>query len=438
MSKKLLLILAALSFAFTGLTFAAVENIKVSGGIDTYAVNRSDFHLGADAGAYDDNDSFLATVSSLKFDADLTENVAGTVTIIEERAWGVGADLGLLETYVTLGDILETPITLKVGLQPLHLGSDLMVGDFGAGVGGVVSGATNQAGIAGSIFAAGLAGDLQYRKNAAGILAIADLSPLTVTAGYFKPDENATSVDDDENLYLLNAAYDITDTTTGELYYFYKDTQGKSTAARIAQDNVQNIGSRLVSSPIDNLTLSLEGAYQFAKESTIATGVTKDKGQHRSDFAALGAINYAFLDMPWSPTAGVDYAFLSQNWDMMYENMTPANIANALLPGSNAQVIGLTLTAQPREDLGVKLRYAHFRFVEEISSRSLANGVFATAYALTDNKDVGDEIDVNFSYDYTEDVKVGLGLDWFMPGDAFADSNEQTAFQAIGSMTVDF
>ena len=61
-------------------------------------------------------------------------------------------------------------------------------------------------------------------------------------------------------------------------------------------------------------------------------------------------------------------------------------------------------------------------------------------YSMNVNKHtLGNEFDANITYDYTEDVQFGLGLGWFVPGNAFdKDENRKTASQVIGSMKVTF
>ncbi len=120
----------------------------------------------------------------------------------------------------------------------------------------------------------------------------------------------------------------------------------------------------------------------------------------------------------------------------MYEDLAAANIANNILPSSNAQVIGLTVTAQPQEDVFLKFRYVNLRFVEEMSALPL-NGW--TAYSInSDKKDLGDEVDLSIVYNYTEDVQLGLNLDYFNPGKVFNDVNNDDAFQALGTLKVTF
>ena len=57
---------------------------------------------------------------------------------------------------------------------------------------------------------------------------------------------------------------------------------------------------------------------------------------------------------------------------------------------------------------------------------------------ITSNKDVGWEMDADFNYDYTEDVKFGLSLGWFVPGGFFDKVNNENARQALAHVGVTF
>ena len=69
--------------------------------------------------------------------------------------------------------------------------------------------------------------------------------------------------------------------------------------------------------------------------------------------------------------------------------------------------------------------------------RRQPDGGTATVRATRD-KQIGNEIDGELIYDYTEDVQIGLNMGWFMPGDAFHHSNDSTASQAILHANVNF
>ena len=57
---------------------------------------------------------------------------------------------------------------------------------------------------------------------------------------------------------------------------------------------------------------------------------------------------------------------------------------------------------------------------------------------MNNNTGLGNEIDADINYAYTEDVNIGLSLGWFMPGNAFDPQNNENAKQAIAKVGVLF
>ncbi|MCX5703738.1 MAG: hypothetical protein NT066_04525, partial [Candidatus Omnitrophica bacterium] len=145
MSKRLILILA-LAFVL-GLSLAAyaeVQNVKVSGDINIWGIARDNIDLGKErptSGApapnalitHSDKERDVLSAVRIKIDADLTDNVATTVRLINERTWdneGVNnTDIDLDLAYATLKEFLYSPLTLTLGRQELHFGNDMIVGD---------------------------------------------------------------------------------------------------------------------------------------------------------------------------------------------------------------------------------------------------------------------------------------------------------------------
>ena len=177
MSRKLIVALLAASFMFVGMSFAAVENIKVSGDMNLENINR-DFSLGA--GSNEDSHQFLISQIRLRFDADLTEGVSAVVRLISERTWGednsvtsgsgdaIELDLG----YIELKEFLYQPLTLIVGRQNLRYGSGLIVGDPDTNQG--INTADNDSGLP------TIATDLSLRKSFDAARAILDFAPWTL------------------------------------------------------------------------------------------------------------------------------------------------------------------------------------------------------------------------------------------------------------------
>ncbi len=426
MSKRLTLILSlALGIGLiASFAYAEVQNIKVGGDLTTLALTRYGFNL-----ANPETDaSGLVSVVRLRVDADLTDDVGVTVRLLNERVWG-SLDQGLATTpaasaayakssdeidldlaYVTLKEFLYSPLTLVVGRQEIHLGSELLIGDVD----------TNQVANAGSTVLPAGTRDLSARKSLDAIVGVLDYNPLTLTLGFAKGVESElTAATDDINVYVVNADYDFgTLGTVGQLYYVLQEQN---------KQDINNIGARVVSSPVDNLSVNAEYCYQTARRAAGQEG-------HRSDSAVLLGATYAFPDVATSPSIGIDYTRISENWNVMFENITPADIVNALLPNTNYQAIGITAQAKPMEDVTARLRYANVRVIEGIS----APATNPCNISLDPNKkEVGNEVDLSFIYDYTEDVQLGLSLGYLDAGKAIASPRED-ATQVIGSMKVTF
>ncbi len=430
MTKRLILILSLVLGIglIASAAYAEVQSIKVSGDIKTLALKRYGFNLTNFAASTSDASGFIA-ITRVRFDADLTDDVMVTIRLLNERVWGsldetaASSDIDLDLAYVTLKEFLYSPLTLTVGKQEFRLGSGLIVGDPD----------TNQYISAGNLSLPQVVGDLSSRKAFDAIIGVLDYAPLTMTLGYIEGNEVTTqaanttgaggaaitSSSEDVSAYVVNAAYDFgTMDTIGELYYVFKNAK---------KGEVNNYGVRVTSNPMENLSVSGEFCYQTSK----ATANTSLKAS--DNHAVLLSTNYAMPDMAWMPTVGADFTYLSQDWDVMFEDQTPADIANAILPNTNLQVVGITATAKPMEDVTARLRFANFRLPHDINSLTNAWGT----YLMTcDNKSLGNELDLNLSYDYTEDVQLGLDLGYFNAGNAF--EHREDATQVIGSMKVTF
>lgn len=417
MNRKIIAVVAILAVSIAGTAFAAVENIKVSGNYTAYGISRQSYDLGSVNEAFGDSISGMASVTNLRFDADLTEDILFTYILRDERVWAESSALYTACAFATLKDFLTYPLTLKLGMQAVKLGSGLVLSDpdtnrLGAGALGTTNGL----------------GDLSPRKAFYGAVGIYDLDPATITLGWLKQNEGSIGVDDDTNIYLANVAYDFEDyDTMGELYYVVKDDTERTTS----KADISVVGARAVSTILDEaVTLNGEFAYQQQKD-------FRSDGKTASDRAMAVGATYAFMDVDYAPTLGIDYARLSENWDVMYEAWTPANIANALFTNANCELYGVTLTAEPREDISLKLRYAYLRLAEKLSSFPITT--YSSSYTInSDKKELGSEVDLAILYDYTEDVQFGLNLDVFMPGDFFDSTNDKEAIQALGSMKISF
>ncbi|MCD6134421.1 MAG: alginate export family protein [Candidatus Omnitrophica bacterium] len=441
MMKRIALALVIL-FGISAVGLAAVENIKISGDITAQAVAR-DLSLGLTGNAKDSESFFLSQVR-LRFDADLTENVAAVVQLINERLWGEESDnssktdIDLDLAYVVMKNFLYDPLTLTVGRQNLKFGRGLIVGDPD----------TDNA-VATDTGLSGIADDLSLRKSFDAIRATLDFSPLVVDLVFARVRENNTNEDDNVDLYGVNANYQLSDKTTVEGYFFAKDNDQVSTSGDTNND-VYTIGLRGETSVLsdDKLQLYGEYAYQFGEREVTAHGGDSHDSVHAWALQ-LGA-DYLFKNS-YNAKLGICYTYLSgdddandndyEAWNPMFEDQRVGEIANILFDNSNVQGIKVSGSLQPREDITLAADYYYLRLAEKLSGSTYTptSLVASNKYAInSDKKELGSELDVSVAYDYTEDVQLKLIGGWFFPGDFFDGSNDNTAYSLRASLKVEF
>ena len=441
MSRKLIIAIAVLSFALAGTTFAAVENIKVSGDATVQAVTRN-LSLGSETRDSADAEDFVLSQIRLRFDADLTEGISAVIRLLNERVWGAedthandtsfALDLG----YIELKEFLYDPLTLIVGRQDLRYGSCLIVGDPD----------TNRL-VATTLTSNVAFADLSMRKSFDAVRGILDFAPYTIDLVYAKVDENTTNLDDDITLLGVNVAYDWGSYNGVTEGYFFSVNGRNITVDAEEEDSTWTVGARTQFDPNDNLTLGLEGAYQGGDIAADATGNKRDA------WAGIVNAEYKFLN-DYNTKVGLQFTYLSgdddaddavvKEWDVLFEDQMPGEILN-LLPNSNLQLLTVTTSMMPREDLTLGLLYTHARLAEKLNSSTwdtlgvAGSSVAGNTYtANTNKKTVGNEIDMYAVYDYTEDVQLKLNGAWFMPGKVFASTNDNSAYSIRGGLVVSF
>ena len=446
MSKKLITLAVVMSFALIGATFAAVEDIKVSGDITAQTLTR-DLTLGLENINYDSEDYLFSQVR-LRFDVDLTEEVSAVIQLINERLWdtegAANTDMDLDLAYVKMGQMLYEPLTVIIGRQNLRYGNSLVVGDPD----------TNQ-----TVSAAGISqsGDLSLRKSFDAVRAILDYAPYSIDLVYAKVTEtNVTEPDDDVTLMGANVNYQW-DSYNGvtEGYLFVSDNQrGVTTQSPENQSITYVVGARSQADLNDNVTLGGEVAYQFgdAQSPHASYTVPNTSDLVRQAFAVQTMAEYRFLN-DYDAKLNASYTYLSGDddrdddrfnaWDPMYEDQAPAEILNILGANTNAQFITLSGSMMPREDLTVGLIYAKALLAKKYNQGSTWSPVVGPAsgntYAVDrDNSNIGDEIDLFGVYDYTEDVQMKLTAAAFLPGSFFTEANDSLAYSVRGSVAVLF
>ena len=462
MSKKITLILALAFLVGIALpAFAEVQNVKVSGDITAYGIYRDEYDLDSRANSDKSDDSaFYVSIARVRIDADLTDNVQTTIRLLNERVWNTedsqSTDIDLDLAYLTLKEFFYSPLTLTIGRQNLKFGTGLVVGD-----------PDTNANVATGDLSGTLAEDLSARKAFDAIRATLDYAPWTIDliiAKISETHETGTSTADteDEDLYGVNVGYKFGQyNATAEGYLFVKDanTEISSISGISPAGDIYTLGLRGGLEPIKGLNLSGEVAYQFGKAQENA-GISRKQRAWALDLDG----SYAW-DIQYAPSIGLGYSYRSgqdpnvttgkyKAWNPMYEDQTQGIIADYILAGinggvtSNASIIKAYGSVKPIKDVTVSANYYNYRLVKSLVS---SDDTLYTGYDNLDNvymrrsKDLGDEIDLGVTYNYTEDVTFGLTAGWFLPGKALEGknssgekTNDDTATSIIGSVKVVF
>jgi len=488
--KKLLV--AAIMVVLATPAFAAIQNVKVSGDITTSWINDDNLNLGAEVlgnPVGQNKQNVFITQTRLRVDADLSDNVSTTVGLINERAWnaeGASSDFGnntptgydtnvqLYLASITLREFLYSPLTLQIGRQVFNYGNGLIMGDGGP----VNSGSGNLQ----NIFA-----DLNERTAYDGVTATLDYKPLTISLIYFKNGQKINSVDghisefttgsvngQSSDVYGYNANYQLGDAmnTVVEQYMFaringvgFTDlTDGSSTS----KGNTLYVpGLRASTSPVKGLTVQGEIAWELGNQ-PIVNGSTYEN-EHRDAMAAQLLASYALPIMDkYKPTVNASWTYASGDkngginydtdhvksaktytaWDEFNTIQGAGTIYREIFNLSNENIVSVGAAVNPLEDVTAGVQWTGLWALQPFSLQNLpylvqpdglsvgpvngGNGYNNKGYWL------GNETDVNLTYNYTEDVTFGLSVGWFVPGDVFSPNQHDTAQQAIANVGVKF
>ena len=355
--------------------------------------------------------------------------------------------------------MLYSPLTVVVGKQAFHYGNSFIIDSAGAN--NAIPGDSGLSGIVG--------GDITKQTTQDAIRLIFDYEPLSVEVLVSKINSRTNTMaiddarDDDVDLYGVNAGYEVGDSmnTQVEAYFFARLDKLTAASATNKSDTVYVPGLRASTNPIEGLNVQAEVAWQRGNR-VATTGTIGDNEQRE----AMGAQVIASYQVPvleeYKPILGYVYTFVSGDtnpgdrraatesssnkhtaWDPLFENQAGGTIYNSLFDLSNAHIHLVSAQVNPIEDVTAKVSWTNIRLDKELRTGQafalLTPGTGGTAVAFNaGEKEVGNEVDAVFTYDYTEDVKFGANFGWFIPGDLFTGANDQVATQAILNGNVNF
>jgi len=418
---------------------ASVQNVKVSGDIESTYLVRENFDL---AGS---SQNVFLTQTRLRIDADLTDKVMATIAMINERDWGnssqttTGTDIDLNLAYVTMKEMLYSPLTVTVGRQEFAFGNSFVIDSAG----------TNNSAPADSGLAS-IAGDLTKQTAQDAIRLTFDYDPLTIDLLYAAIDQRTVTglkKSDNTDLFGINAAYQFNDENNSmvEGYFWVKNEKG---------NEVYMPGVRGSMNVTDMWNLQAEFAVQMG---TISFADTVGNSQYDRRAYALQLLSNYVLPFEktkeYRPVFGTSYTMFSGDktwntasagdsdytgWDPMYENQAGGKIINALFKASDIQCLGATLDFVPVQDVAANLYYDYL-WLDKETSFALVQPTGGTASPSLEGEEtqLGQEVGMVLTYNYTEDVQLGARAGWFFPGDVFANKAE-TASQILLNAKVAF
>ncbi len=469
-----MLALAALIFV-SAPAFAAVQNVKVSGDVDSWYVKRDNFNLGkriavGSLGGGINNglksQNVFITQTRVRIDADLSDNVSTTVRLLSENAWGAGnisGNVGIDLAYATMREFLYSPLSVTVGRQEFIYGNGLILGGNGP-----------NNGTTGSL--AAIAADLTKNTSNDGVKLVFDYKPLTLDVIYLKAGQrlltgNEAAKKSSSDVYGLNANYQLGDSHNSVVEgYVFSRFNGSDfnlpvgTATTGKGDTLIVPGLRVSTNPIKGLTAGAEVAWQMGNK-PVAVGGTEN-AEHRNAFAYQVMANYAIdqldvakykpsINASWTHTSGDKNAGVNSGsdnvksakkytaWDPMLEGQNGGTIYNSLFALSNLNILSAGASIAPIEDVTTSFAWSNLTADKKYRTGNTLSllqpdGSTLGTLATTGRKDLGNEYDVNVNYAYTEDVTMGVSLGWYVPGKAFAKANNSTASQALAHVNVNF
>jgi hypothetical protein len=476
------LMVLALVLGFAVPAFAETQNVKVSGSIDSYAFYRGNYDLldendgsvqpvgsttagggippqggftpGSSSSAQrSEVDEYFRTNTQVEISADLTDNVSTVINLVNQRDWtsdvldtsdtatstsGNEFDIELDLAYVQMKEIFYTPLTLTIGRQDLWFGRGFIIGNNNT--------AWDPQGIT-------QADEYSVQTAFDAMRATLDFNPWTLDFVYSKISEGPLNTEDDVDLYIANVNYKFAEyNAVAEGYYVGQ--YDRSTLAGTAGTfdlTTDTIGGRVQFDPISQITLGGELAYQMGDYRAALGNATRD----RSAFA-LDIFGTYRWDNTWKPELTLEYVHFSgeenlsatsdgfDGWNGLYrgrfwtayadfrEFVYATSDPSDQSATTNQQFIQVKGALKPMEDLLLEASITYLWNDEDVH---VTPGVQTSA---VHDDEIGWEIDVQATYDYTEDVSFGLLAGWFMPGDFYSEPDDETATDLVGSVKVTF
>lgn len=434
--RHLSILLVTLLVACVSVSYAEVRNVKISGEITLTGVYRDNYWSYYDNYYGDASESWYTQQVFVNVEAELTDGVGAFIQLANERDWdGIGRGSGnrasdivsLEQAYIELADMWGYPLTARLGRQNFKVGEGFLTGDYY------------------NWYRRGSESNLSYGKDArrAGDMLrfTYEWEDWTWDLVTVKLEENSNAYDDDRDLYILNANYQWADYGDFDVgLYYLREEWG-------TEDNVRlwsfSIRGQVEVPDVPGLVVKGEIVPQWGDY---------DMGNNEDASGIGGYLGvWYWFDNDWKPYIGADYIYMSgdeDDGDDEYEAFVP------LAEDETYGVIAETAAYWNWNELSnngwyefTNLKIIHlgggFSLIDYPVSFALdlydytIEEIDATSW---DDDDLGQEYDLRVTYDYTEDVQLGLCVAWFEPGDAIEEDwgTDDRALEVTGSVRLTF
>ena len=388
----------------SGVSYADLQNVEIGGEVRI----RGNSYFDQFSNENEGHSQFTEQRSAISVDADFSDDVSANITFSNYKIWGDtwnqfnegtelddtnesprGNTISLNEAYIKLDDAVAG-FDLKIGRQEVMFGSEFLVGNENT-----ASGFTHRA--------------------FDGVRADWSNDSFDVTIFNFKAwedDYDSSEKDQDDDLNGIYATYNGIENHTIDAYLMnYRGGQTNS-------DNLEllTIGARAA------------GAFgNFDYELEVATQSGDDGNSPEADFegdAINAELGYTF-DANMQPRVFLGYASFSGSDDSdeigfqrLYSDW---EYSEFLGDGdmSNVTILRAGVSANVSEKIGLSLVVSSFELDEETSDTGNSN-----VSVSFDDDDLGTEIGLYMTYQYSEDVAIEVGAAQLSNGDAIEDAND--------------
>ncbi|MFH1380643.1 MAG: alginate export family protein, partial [Candidatus Omnitrophota bacterium] len=256
-----------------------------------------------------------------------------------------------------------------------------------------------------------------------------------------------------------------------EAYWFWKNDANTVQPNNVKSHNtIHTFGGRGSADPIENWTVAGEVAFQVGD---YVGFVNQNNGRARGAWAldVSTECRYFKENYAWKPVLGLEYIFYSgdknpdpipasngtyNGWDVMYRGKDDSRIreffgryywsaqglrsltanttetTNPEDSSTNQHQLVVAGSLQPTDSLTFDAKYLAFWQAEE------RNYILSSGLNQKRGHYVGSEVDLQLTWDYTEDVSFGLVTAWFFPGDVYASGEDDVATDVVGTMKLSF